>query len=121
MRSGEPLPMRPSPRPARLLGDRLVRSSRLNVVQTKFRGVTIGRMAFAAHVPENIALVWCRRCLRRFEPDTTDLANEHDRSTRVLAWAKRLRCTECGERDADFVVTGEGANAVNSPTELLQA
>jgi len=25
----------------------------------------------------------------------------------VIDWARLLRCTECGARDADFVVTGE--------------
>jgi len=25
----------------------------------------------------------------------------------VIDWARLLRCTECGVRDADFVVTGE--------------
>jgi hypothetical protein len=24
----------------------------------------------------------------------------------VIDWARLLRCTECGERDADFVVSG---------------
>jgi len=52
-------------------------------------------------------IVWCRKCLHRFEPDTTLWAEEHGGATTVLLWASRLRCTECGARDADFVVTGE--------------
>ena len=51
-------------------------------------------------------IVWCRRCLHRFEPDTAELVEEHDAATTVLAWANRLRCSECGARDADIVVSG---------------
>jgi hypothetical protein len=28
----------------------------------------------------------------------------------VLEWAERLRCSECGSRDTDFVVTGDGGH-----------
>jgi len=66
--------------------------------------LTLGQ-AVAARVR---LIVWCRACQHRFEPDTAALAEEHGAATTVLAWAKRLRCTECGARDADFVVSGAG-------------
>jgi hypothetical protein len=31
---------------------------------------------------------------------------EHGSGMPVIDWARLLRCTECGERDADFVVSG---------------
>ena len=51
-------------------------------------------------------LVWCKACLHRFEPETAALAEQHGDAMTVLAWARRLRCTQCGARDADFVVSG---------------
>ena len=65
--------------------------------------LTIGQAA-AAKVR---LIVWCRACQHRFEPDTAEIALQHGATTTVLVWARRLRCTECGARDADFVVTGE--------------
>ena len=52
-------------------------------------------------------IVWCRACQHRFEPETAALAEEHGAATTLLTWTRRLRCRECGARDADFVVTGE--------------
>jgi len=51
-------------------------------------------------------IVWCRACQHRFEPDNAELVEQHGAETTVLTWSRRLRCTECGERDADFVVSG---------------
>ena len=51
-------------------------------------------------------IVWCKACQHRFEPDTVALAAEHGAATTVIVWARRLRCTQCGARDADFVVSG---------------
>jgi hypothetical protein len=53
-------------------------------------------------------IVWCKACLHRFEPDTATLAEQHGAATSVMAWARRLRCSQCGARDADFVVSGMG-------------
>jgi hypothetical protein len=53
-------------------------------------------------------IVWCKACLHRFEPDTAELAQEHGATTTVMACARRLRCTQCGARDADFLVSGTG-------------
>jgi hypothetical protein len=50
--------------------------------------------------------VWCKACLHRFEPATKELAEQHGVQLTVLAWAKRLRCSQCGARDTDFVVSG---------------
>jgi hypothetical protein len=66
--------------------------------------LTLGQ-AVAAHVR---LIVWCRACQHRFEPDTTTVAEEHGAATTVLVWAKRLRCSQCGARDADFLVSGAG-------------
>jgi len=50
--------------------------------------------------------VWCKACLHRFEPDPAEIAEQHGARMTVLAWARRLRCTECGARDADYAVNG---------------
>lgn len=64
--------------------------------------LTLGQAA-AAHVR---LIVWCKACQHRFEPDTVEMAEQHGAETTVLVWARRLRCSECGARDADFVVSG---------------
>ena len=51
-------------------------------------------------------IVWCKTCLQRFEPDTAELSEQHGAATTVMVWARRLRCAQCGARDADFVVSG---------------
>jgi rubredoxin len=51
-------------------------------------------------------IVWCKTCLHRFEPDMAELAQQHSAETTALTWARQLRCTQCGARDADFVVSG---------------
>ena len=51
-------------------------------------------------------IVWCKACLLRFEPETAALAEQHGAATTVLTWARRLRCSQCGAGDADFVVSG---------------
>jgi hypothetical protein len=51
-------------------------------------------------------IVWCKACLHRFEPETAELANQHDAATTVIAWVRRLRCSQRGARDVDFVVGG---------------
>jgi hypothetical protein len=50
-------------------------------------------------------IVWCKRCLHRFEPDTAEMVEQHGAATTVMVWARRLRCSECGARDTDFVVS----------------
>ena len=50
-------------------------------------------------------IVWCKTCQHRFEPNTAALA-QHGGETTVLRWASRLRCSQYGARDADYVVSG---------------
>jgi hypothetical protein len=64
--------------------------------------MTLGQ-AVAAHV----RIVWCKSCNHRAEPDIATLVAQHGSGMTVIDWARLLRCTECGARDADFVVTGE--------------
>ena len=65
--------------------------------------MTLGQ-AVAAQVR---LIVWCKSCNRRAEPDLATLVAQHGSGMTVIDWARLLRCTECGARDADFVVTGE--------------
>jgi hypothetical protein len=64
--------------------------------------LTVGQAA-AAHVR---LIVWCKACQHRLEPDTAKLAKQYGEAVTVLGWANRLRCSQCGARDADFVVSG---------------
>jgi hypothetical protein len=50
--------------------------------------------------------VWCKTCLHRFEPDTAELVEQHGAAMTVMTWARWLRCSLCGAREADFVVSG---------------
>jgi hypothetical protein len=65
--------------------------------------LTLGQ-ALAAHVR---LIVWCKNCNHRAEPDVATQVAQHGAGMTVIDWARLLRCTECGEWDADFVVTGE--------------
>jgi hypothetical protein len=55
-------------------------------------------------------IVWCKSCGHWSEPDTATQVAQHGAEMPVIDWARLLRCTECGVRDADFVVTGSGAD-----------
>ena len=59
--------------------------------------MTLGQ-ALAAHVR---LIVWCKSLNHRAEPDVAVQVNQHGGN-----WARLLRCTECGARDADYVVSG---------------
>jgi hypothetical protein len=50
--------------------------------------------------------MWCKACQHRFEPDMAELSRECGETISVVGWATRLRCTQCGARDADYVVSG---------------
>ena len=65
--------------------------------------MTLGQ-ALAAQVR---LIVWCKSCNHRSERDIAIQVAQHGSGMPVLDWARLLRCTECGARDADFVVTGE--------------
>ena len=51
-------------------------------------------------------IVWCKACQHRIEPDMAAQVERFGEAMTVIDWASRLRCSECGERNADFVVTG---------------
>jgi hypothetical protein len=51
--------------------------------------------------------VWRKSCKHRAEPDIAAQVAQHGSGLPVADWVRLLRCTECGARDADFVVTGE--------------
>jgi hypothetical protein len=59
--------------------------------------------ALTAHVR---LIVWCKGCGHQSEPDLATQVAQHGSGMPVPDWARLLRCTECGERDADFVVSG---------------
>ena len=47
-----------------------------------------------------------QRLGHRAEPDVSVQVAQHGAGMPVPDWARLLRCTECGARDADFVVSG---------------
>jgi hypothetical protein len=51
-------------------------------------------------------IVWCRDCRHRVEPDVAEMAERYGADTTVPDWAKRLVCSQCGSRNASFVVSG---------------
>jgi hypothetical protein len=56
-----------------------------------------------------IISVWCKACARRaeFRDDTLAAqAAQHGDGLTVIEWARRLACSSCGARDADFVISG---------------
>jgi hypothetical protein len=65
--------------------------------------MTLGQ-ALAAQVR---LIVWCKSCDQRADPDIATQVAQHGSGMPIIDWARLLRCTECGARDADFVVTGE--------------
>jgi hypothetical protein len=64
--------------------------------------MTLGQ-ALAAKVR---LIVWCKSCGHRAEPAVAELIAHHGATMTVIDWAARLACSNCGARDADFVVTG---------------
>jgi hypothetical protein len=64
--------------------------------------MTLGNAA-AAHVR---LIVWCRLCGYRAELDPAVQAAACGDETPVPEWGARLRCSGCGSRDTDFVVSG---------------
>jgi hypothetical protein len=51
-------------------------------------------------------IVWCHDCRHRVEPDPAAMAERHGAELPVIDWVKRLKCSQCGSRSADFVLTG---------------
>jgi len=57
-------------------------------------------------------IVWCKACQHQVEPDPAELADRHGEGATVIDWAARLRCSECGAQDADFVVAGDTSRGI---------
>jgi hypothetical protein len=51
-------------------------------------------------------IVWCRDCRHQVKPDPAEQAARHGTDLAVIDWVKRLKCSECGGRQVDFVLTG---------------
>ncbi len=51
-------------------------------------------------------IVWCKACQHKVEPDIAAHVERYGEAVTVIDWAARLRCSKCGERAADFVVSG---------------
>ena len=58
----------------------------------------------AAHAVRLV--VWCRDCRHQVEPDPAEHAARYGADLAVLDWVKRLKCSQCGSRQVDFVATG---------------
>ena len=52
-------------------------------------------------------IIWCRECQHQVEPDPAEMAERYGTELPVRAWVKRLKCSQCGSRDIDMVVTWE--------------
>jgi len=61
---------------------------------------------FLEHRIGDKRIVWCKACGHRAEPDVAEQVAHHGSGMTVIDWAARLRCQDCGERAADFVVSG---------------
>jgi hypothetical protein len=51
-------------------------------------------------------IVWCRDCRHQVEPDPAEHAARYGAELPVRTWVKRLKCSQCGSRSIDFVLTG---------------
>src|SRR5436305_9121262 len=79
--------------------------------------LTLGQ-ALAAHVR---LIVWCKSCNHRADPDIATQVAQHGSGMPVPDWALLLRCTECGERHADFVVSVRRVNRSDDGAFYLAA
>jgi Zn finger protein HypA/HybF involved in hydrogenase expression len=64
--------------------------------------MTLGNAA-AAHVT---LIVWCKDCRHQVEPDAAAMAERYGAEMSVPDWRERLRCSQCGSRNIDMVVSG---------------
>lgn len=51
-------------------------------------------------------VVWCKRCNHQVEPDIAEQVARCGPEMTAIEWTRRLRCSNCGAQDADFVVSG---------------
>ena len=50
-------------------------------------------------------IVWCKSCGHQAEPDVATQVAQQGATMPVPDWARLLRCSVCGEREVDFVVS----------------
>ena len=62
---------------------------------------TLGTAAAQARL-----IIWCRNCRHEVEPDPAEMAERYGAELSVIDWVKRLKCSQCGSRGVDFVLTG---------------
>jgi hypothetical protein len=63
--------------------------------------MTLGQ-ALAAKVQ---LIVCCKTCQHQAEADIAEQVASCGADASVLNWARRLRCSACGEREVEFVVS----------------
>lgn len=71
------------------------------------RPATLGTMARGSHD----LFARCNSCLHQISFGPAEMAVFAERygpDTLLYGWAKRLRCSRCGSRDVDSVVSGTG-------------
>ena len=51
-------------------------------------------------------IIWCRDCQHQVEPDPAEHTARYGADLAVIDWVKRLKCSQCGSRSIDFVLTG---------------
>jgi Zn finger protein HypA/HybF involved in hydrogenase expression len=51
-------------------------------------------------------IVWCKDCGHQVEPDPAEQERRDRAETTVPDWRDQLRCSQCGSRKVDMVVTG---------------
>jgi len=51
-------------------------------------------------------VVWCCDCQHRLEPDPAEQAARYGAGLPVRDWVRRLKCSQCGGKQIDFVLTG---------------
>jgi len=51
-------------------------------------------------------IVWCRECQHQVEPDPAEHAARWGADLAVVDGVKPLKCSQCGSRSVDFVLTG---------------
>jgi hypothetical protein len=52
-------------------------------------------------------ITWCKACGHQTEPGAAEMAERYGAEVPVLDWKDRLRCSRCGGRDIDMVLTGQ--------------
>ena len=73
----------------------------------KWNGESVGPATLGSTLAAHLCLiVWCKACRHQVEPDVAEQAERYGAELALPDWAARLRCTECGGGDVDFVVSG---------------